>query len=168
MVAVASEEIRSLSENIKLAHEHNNALGRPITACAYGYRKKKRKPGEPHVWEVFEPEARLVRKAYELKKEGYNNSYISRVLLKLQEQEPEAKQKKWGSVSVSAMLKHEAYKGDLVTSKTYRPDYMDGKTKRNKGERTQYYLEDHHPAIVSKELWGDVQKILANRRRAYE
>ena len=41
--------------------------------------------------------------------------------------------------------------------KTYSEDLLSGKRKKNRGEIKQYYYEDTHPAIVSKELYEKVQ-----------
>ena len=40
--------------------------------------------------------------------------------------------------------------------KTYGEDLLSGKRK-NRGEIKQYYYEDTHPAIVSKELYEKVK-----------
>ena len=41
--------------------------------------------------------------------------------------------------------------------KTYGEDLLSGKRKKNRGEIKQYYYENTHPAIVSKELYEEVQ-----------
>ena len=42
-------------------------------------------------------------------------------------------------------------------------DLLSGKRKKNNGEVKQYYYEDTHPAIVSKELFEKVQLLLNAR-----
>jgi site-specific DNA recombinase len=55
------------------------------------------------------------------------------------------------------MLHNEKYKGCTLMQKTYSEDLLSGKRKNNRGEIKQYYYEDTHPAIVSKELYEEVQ-----------
>ena len=52
------------------------------------------------------------------------------------------------------MLTHEAYIGDLLTNKSFRPDIH--MQVRNRGERDQYYIEGHHAPIVSREVFERV------------
>lgn len=65
----------------------------------------------------------------------------------------------WTARHISQIIRLERYTGDLLLQKTYKPDYNSPKTIRNKGERNQYYVQDHHPAIVSRQLYQEVQKI---------
>lgn len=44
--------------------------------------------------------------------------------------------------------------------KTYTVDYLTHKTKRNEGERDQFYIADHHDPIVSREIWDKAQVFL--------
>lgn len=46
---------------------------------------------------------------------------------------------------------------------TYSEDLLSGKRKKNHGEVKQYYYEDTHPAIVSKELYEKVQLQLKSK-----
>lgn len=47
--------------------------------------------------------------------------------------------------------------------KKYSDDLLTGKRKKNNGEVKQYYYEDTHPAIVSKELYDTVQNMLCEK-----
>ena len=160
LAACAQEESNSISQSITWAHARNNRLGTPTRGCPFGFRKKPRKRGEVHVWEICEPEAKLVRLAFSLAKARTNPLKISKILKEEQKKYPELKQRKWTSATVKYMLRNEAYIGDVLTAKTYTPDYISGKGKINQGEREQYYLQEHHPAIVSRELFAEVGAFL--------
>lgn len=41
--------------------------------------------------------------------------------------------------------------------KYYRPNHLCKRNKRNTGQRDSYYIEENHSAIVSKEMWKQVQ-----------
>ena len=58
----------------------------------------------------------------------------------------------WNAKTIRDMLKNEKYKGDTLLQKTYTEDFMIGKKSSNNGQRTQYYVKDSHPAIVSAEV----------------
>ncbi len=71
----------------------------------------------------------------------------------------------WATYVIQKMLKNEKYKGCTMFQKTFTEDYITGKRKVNHGERTKYYVEDTHPAIVSKDIFDRVQEEMERRER---
>lgn len=59
---------------------------------------------------------------------------------------------------------NEKYKGDALLQKNYTEDFLTKKRKKNKGEIPQYYVEGHHPAIISPEIFELVQAEMRRRR----
>ena len=57
------------------------------------------------------------------------------------------------------LLRNVLYKGDYLTQKTIRNADGTGRTK-NRGEREQYYLEEHHTPLIPPEVFDHVQKLL--------
>ena len=57
------------------------------------------------------------------------------------------------------LLRNVLYKGDYLTQKTIRNANGTGRTK-NRGEREQYYLEEHHTPLIPPEVFDHVQKLL--------
>ena len=47
--------------------------------------------------------------------------------------------------------------------KTFTADFLTKKVKKNRGEVTQYYVTDNHPAIIPREIFQQVQLELARR-----
>lgn len=72
--------------------------------------------------------------------------------------------KKWFSSVVSSILHNEKYKGEALLQKGYTVDYLTKKTESNNGILTQYLVTGGHEAIVSAEVWQEVQ----DRRLRYE
>ena len=72
----------------------------------------------------------------------------------------------WSSGSVSHILRNEKYTGDLRLKKYCTPDYLSHKKIPNRGTEQQIFFEDHHPAIVPKELFALSQFSLSSRRSA--
>jgi Recombinase. len=64
-------------------------------------------------------------------------------------------------------LRNERYCGDVLARKTFTLDFLTHKSVRNRGERNQYYKQDHHEAIVTREQWNAAQKILRSQRYQY-
>lgn len=71
----------------------------------------------------------------------------------------------WATYVIQKMLKNEKYKGCTMFQKTFTEDYLTGKRKVNHGERTKYYVEDTHSAIVSKDIFDRVQEEMKRRER---
>ena len=158
MAIMAQEESNSISQNITLAHDHYNKQGDPCTQASYGYKRDKKKTDGIHKWRINEKEAEVVRKVFSLYLEGISEMEIAKRMNEL-EAENNSK-KRWTKNSISNMLRRETYVGDIITNKTYTVDYLTHKSKVNNGERPQYYLKNHHEAIISREDFEKVQKIL--------
>ncbi len=52
-----------------------------------------------------------------------------------------------------------------MLQKTYTEDFMTGKKARNVGQRNRYYIRNSHPAIISCEVFDEVQEEMARRAR---
>lgn len=67
--------------------------------------------------------------------------------------------------TVKSILSNEKYKGDACLQKTFVVDFLTKKSKKNEGERRQYYVHNHHPAIIEPEVFDLVQEELKKRSR---
>ena len=72
----------------------------------------------------------------------------------------------WHLTTVRKVLTNEKYCGDLLLQKVYCENHLTKKIVPNNGELPQYFVEDDHPAVVSRETFAAVQKEL--KRRAEE
>ena len=68
----------------------------------------------------------------------------------------------WTVTTIRSILSNEKYKGDALLQKTYVVDCISHKSKKN-DDRPQYYVENNHPAIISREMFDRVQEELARR-----
>ena len=71
---------------------------------------------------------------------------------------------KWTTTSIKGILTNEKYCGDVLLQKTFRTDVISKKVIKNIGQMTQYYMPDHHEAIVSREQYNAVKAEMARRR----
>ena len=150
--AVAQEESRNISENIKQGYQRKFERGEIQTKYKnfMGYTEKN---GE---LVVVPEEAAIVKRIFELYADGYS---IRKICNYLEDKGIKTKtgKTKWAPNVIGKMLHNEKYKGCTLMQKTYSEDLLSGKRKKNRGEIKQYYYEDTHPAIVSKELYEKVQ-----------
>ena len=164
MAMVAQEEINSMSQAHLWTNEHRNSMGDPVRGRTYGYVRDSKKTDGIHLWHIKEEEAKRVRMVYSLYLDGIGLSTIAD-RMKEYEDKNGVTRKKWTPSGIKYLLTNEVYAGDIHTNKTYTPDYLTGKMKKNKGEIPRYYLKDHHPAIINREAFDRVQDLIAQRKR---
>ena len=70
---------------------------------------------------------------------------------------------KWSSGAVLGILRNEKYCGDVLCQKTMTLDVFTHKSIKNKGQKKQYFIEGHHEAIIDKDDWLLVQKLIQER-----
>ena len=61
-------------------------------------------------------------------------------------------------------MSNEKYVGTLITQKSLVKDFLDGKQHKNTGEVEQQVFENHHEAIVEKDVFEGAQQ--EKRRRS--
>lgn len=71
---------------------------------------------------------------------------------------------KWSGNSILQILQNEKECGDLLSRKTWTPSYLDHKSKKNKGEKPQYGMREHHEGIISRDDFIAVQKLIRNTK----
>ena len=74
----------------------------------------------------------------------------------------------WSKKTISAVLENEKYCGHVILLKTMRAVSPDFKRVKNRGERERYQILNHHPAIISDEVFDRVQKEKARRSNIEE
>lgn len=60
------------------------------------------------------------------------------------------------------------YCGDVLCQKTYTADFLTSDVRKNKGELPQYFIEDNHPAIVTKEVFRQVHEEMQRRASVFK
>ena len=72
--------------------------------------------------------------------------------------------KEWTTQAILRILQNEKYMGDVLLQKTFTANFLEGKPRKNNGELPQYYIENNHPAIVTREVFHRVQEEIARRK----
>ena len=109
---------------------------------------------------VIEPtEARIVEYIYESCLEGATPSEIAAALTEQGIKSPMGNDS-WSAGTVRSILRNEKYCGDALMQKTYTKDFRTHKSVKNT-DLNMYFKENHHTAIIKKEDWLKVQKLLS-------
>ena len=153
--SIAEEESRSMSQNIKSAFRHRAAMGivSQIRQC-YGY-----KVGKDGIFTVNPKQAHIVMRIFNEFEQGTPFHTIANKLTLDGIPSPAGKSK-WRIGSIRTILENEKYVGDCLLQKTYSPDFLTPR-KRNEGEATSWLLKDNHEAIITREQFERVQRLLA-------
>lgn len=158
MATIAEEESRSISSNLNWSRRARLKKGKPYGQVTYGYRERK-----DHTWYVYEPEAERVRTAFRMAIECRNYTEI-RDALQLMEEHDETG-KKWIQSNLQYLLTNPYYTGVYISNKTV-DTLIEGRGKvrvENKGERGQFIIENHHDALISKENFEMVEKLVETK-----
>lgn len=151
--SIAQEESASISSNMRWSYERRMKAGEFITNFApYGYRLENR------ALCVFEPEAENVRWIFNAFLGGMSRSEIA---CQMMERDPS--KQTWQERTIGYILSNEKYIGDALLQKQYTPSEA-ATMKYNRGERPQYYVENSHPPIISRETYDSAQCLLRRRR----
>lgn len=161
MSSLAQEESRSISENVTWGKRKRFADGQVTLPYKSMLGFRKGKDGRP---EVVPKEAVLVRRIYNDFLSGMSYSKIAKNLTEEKIKTPGGKEN-WRMGVIHSILTNEKYMGDALLQKRFVVDFLTKKTKLNEGEVPQYYVEDSHEAIVSKEVFAMVQSEVAKRDR---
>lgn len=153
LFTVAQEESATKSENIKFGIHQRMREGKALLNHTrfLGYTKDAERQ-----LVIVPEEAEIVRKIFSLYLEGNGVRKIKRYLEEHGIRTVTGKAE-WSTSTIDRMLSNEKYMGTLLLQKTYTPDFLTGKQKKNHGELSMYMIEDAHEAIIEKDVFEAVQ-----------
>lgn len=161
LTAVAQEESRSTSQNLKWAFAKRAEQG-------IRHLGNNRVLGYDEIDGVLTPnkDAWAVEFMFE--------SYASGMTMKQISEELQARgfrtlhgRDKLAIATIAGILRNEIYKGDRRIQKAPHNDMLTHQPEKG-GEYKSYYVERDHEGIVSRELWEKVQQVLAEPRTVFE
>lgn len=158
--AAAQEESHTKSEIMNISIEQRFSRGIFLTPKLLGYDV-----GEDGNLEINKEEAETVKLCFYLFLNGFPTSEIAEIMMQLARPTKPGNYK-WTVSTVVNLLKNERYCGDVLSRKTFTPNYLDHKSKKNRHDRNQYRQMDHHEAIVQREIYNAAQKMLTATRYA--
>lgn len=158
IATLAQEESHTKSEIMNASVEMRFKRGIFLTPKLLGYDHD-----EDGNLVINEDEAKTVRLIFFSYLYGYSSQQIADALTDL-ERLTKRGNDVWSSGSVLQILSNERYCGDVLARKTFTPNYLNHKSKKNNHDRNQYRQKDHHEAIISREDFFAVQKLIRNAK----
>lgn len=155
----AQAESESLSKNVAWGKAKSAEAGK----VTFQYKKmlgyRKGADGQP---EIVPEEAEVIKRIYHRYLDGCTLGQIKRELD--EDNVPTAQGVEfWSPAIIHNILTNEKYIGDALLQKTYVTDCISKKVKKNQGERAMYYVENNHPAIISREMFDQVRNEMTRR-----
>ena len=160
----AQEESRNISENCRWGIVRKFEDGKVIVNHSKFLGYTKDKDGN---LVIVPEEAEVVRRIFRLFLEG-NSSYKIKRILESDGVQTATGKTTWNATVIDRMLSNEKYMGDALLQKTYTVDFLSKKRVKNRGIVPQYYIEDDHEPIISKELFHQVQEEKVRRASIYK
>lgn len=155
--AVAENDLRIYSSNQRWSIRDKFAKGYvSIGNKILGYNMDT----DTNTLKILPEEAETVRYIFERYVGGMGDTMIARKLTELGKLNKNGKPV-WNRSSVAYILKNEKYIGDALSQKTVRDL---GAKKPNNGEAKQYYVQNSHEPIISRETFELAQELRAKRR----
>ena len=145
---------RSMETSLRMRLDH----GIPLTPKLLGYMHD-----EDGNLIINPEEAPTVKLAFYMYLYGYSTQQIADTFNELQ-RKSYLGNVKWTSSGIVQILRNERHCGDVITRKTFTPNYRDHKSVRNRGERPQSTYRKHHEGIVSRDDFIAVQRMLDNAK----
>lgn len=150
--SMAQSESESISKNVKWSVKKRMEEGTFVFGyLPYGYTKDA--AGNM----VIDPvESEIVRLIFDLALNGMGTYKIAQLLDR--RKVPTRKGGKWSGSTVKGILVNEKYYGAAAFQKTYTDSNF--RRHNNHGEVDSFIAEDHHEAIISKEVFDRVQVMI--------
>ena len=157
--AVAEEESRNISTNIRWSTQKKMQRGEYKISVRRMLGLYRNEEGEI----VIEPEgAQIIQ--------GIFRDFLNGMTCKDIADELNKKgiltgwEKPWTHVTIKTILENEKYCGDAILQKTYSQDFLSNKRVKNTGQAPQYYIQNNHPAIISREKFKLTQTEIQRRQ----
>lgn len=158
MSTLAQEESHTKSEIMNSSIEMRFRRGIFLTPPLLGYDRDEN--GDlvinPH-------EAKIVQLIFYMYLNGSSTQQIADSLTELG-CKTKKKNDVWSSSTILQILQNERHCGDVLARKTWTPNYLDHKSRKNNQDRNQYRKVGHHEAIISRDDFIAVQKLITNAK----
>ena len=153
----AQEESRAISTNVKWGYARKFEKGESTRQRSYGFRKAP--TGEMC---IVEEEAAVIRNMARWFLDGDS---LERIKHRLEEAgiETTTGKKTWSTGTIYNILTNEKIMGDVLLQKTFTADYLTKRRVKNSGQQKQYYVKNHHEAVIPKTVYYKIQEEIARR-----
>ena len=153
MATLAQEESRKTSERVRAGQKISRDNG-----VLYGNGNILGYDRVGGTYIINEEQAETVRLIYNLYASGLGMKKIVNELIRLKRKDGSGLVR-WEMVKVSRVLHNATYKGYKCYLKSYRNNYLEQKSIRNRDESTYLYIKGDFEPIISEELWDKCKEI---------
>lgn len=158
MATLAQEESHTKSEIMNASIEMRFRRGIFLTPILLGYDHD-----EDGNLVINEEEAKIVKLIFMMYLNGCTCQEIADTLTELGCM-TKKENTVWSPGSILQILQNERHCGDVLAHKTYTPNYLNHKSKKNMQNRPQYRKRNHHEAIISRDDFIAVQRLISNAK----
>lgn len=158
MATMAQEESHNKSEIMNSSIEMRFRRGIFLTPPLLGYDQD-----DDGNLVINEEEAETVRLVFFMYLYGYTCVQIAETLTNLGRR-TKKKNTAWSPGSILQILQNERHCGEVLARKTWTPNYLDHKSRKNRQDRNQYRKRNHHEPIISRDDFIAVQRLISNAR----
>ncbi len=144
---------RRMSTSIRMRMEDGTYVA---SSAPYGYRLVNNE------LKIVREEAEIVKLIFEMYLNGFGTLVIAK-RLKAMGVDARICDKQ----SIRYILTNEKYIGNSLWQKSYTPNVLPLRKHKNRGELPKYYCESTHEAIISKEIFYAVQRLISSRKEKY-
>lgn len=158
--AFAQSESESISKNVIWGKQQAMKEGRVIIQYKHLLGYIRGQDGKP---EIVPDQAEIIRFIFK--------RYLAGDTLRAIKAQLEAEQAPyitgevaWNLSTLQSILQNEKYCGDVIMQKTFRKDCISKKTVVNTGQLPKYWTQNHHEAIISREVFDATQEETLRRK----
>ena len=156
MATIAQEEGRKISQRVNWGFQRAFENEKLVITNVYGYDIVK--VGHVRKLEVNEQQAYVIQHIFKWYLQGLGYGKISKRLYEWNIPSPSGNAH-WDTSVIAKILANEKYIGRLVQGKQKTNNYLEKKILRNISRNDMYITNNHHEAIVDKEIFYAVQQL---------
>jgi site-specific DNA recombinase len=158
---VAREELKAITRRMQRGRVASASEGESITKRPpYGYRRDENLRLIPDINTAW-----VVKKMFEMMRDGHGRQAIANELDKLGIKPPNEKRKTWSPSSITAIIKNEVYLGTIIWGQV-KYVKRNGKYTKTKLPRNKWTIKENaHEPIVSAELFEQANRSHTGRWR---
>ncbi|HCA21096.1 MAG TPA: recombinase family protein [Lachnospiraceae bacterium] len=157
--AFAQGESDTYRELARMSRRRQFEEGRPMYRLhkALGYRKGEKEG----TFEIVPEEAAMIKQIYKWIRDEYTVTTILKMAKEAGFHNRDGKDLRFEQIY--KIVQSEIYKGDYIMQKHFIDE--DRRHRINRGELPCWYIEDDHPAIVTRKLWEEANAVIEKRAK---
>jgi site-specific DNA recombinase len=158
---VAREELKAITRRMQRGRVASASEGKSISKVPpYGYKRDENLRLSPDIETAW-----VVKKMFEMMRDGHGRQAIAQELDKLGIKPPNDKRKTWSPSSITAIIKNEVYIGSIIWG-AIKYAKRNGKYTKKRMPREKWTIKENaHDPLVSPELFGAANRAHSGRWR---